>query len=100
MISVLEINPAPSEKRHLQVIKLKLDEAKTFPSPLRLAHEVLRDLVAHHCSMRDEPPLLADMDVEANEDALDYLLIIGWLEKLPGEVKRWIWTEKAYKPDF
>jgi len=50
--------------------------------------------------MRDEPPLLADMDVEANEDALDYLLIIGWLEKLPGEVKRWIWTEKAYKPDF
>lgn len=100
LISTLEINPAPEDKRALAIISAKLEYARLEadqPSELFEARELLAEMVAQHCADSKVHLRMMSCAISTNERALAYFEKIGWVKKLFGTLDRWVWTEKAYK---
>lgn len=99
LIEILDINPAPDDKRALDIIKAKLDDAhlkENKPSELYRARELLGGMVRQHCSEHPGPDPIMTMALSANEEAINYFEEIGWLELMEIKLLRWRWTEKAF----
>ena len=99
MIEILDINPAPEDRRALDIIKAKLDDAhlkEDRPSELYRVRELLGGMVSQHCAEHPGPDPVMTMALSANEDAIDYFEGIGWLELMEIKLLRWKWTEKAF----
>jgi hypothetical protein len=100
LISTLEINPAPEDKRALAIISAKLECARLEddePSELFEAHDLLAEMVNQHCADLQDHRRKTTFALRPNEDAIFYLEKLGWLKKLSGPLDRWIWTKKAFK---
>ena len=99
LIAILDINPAPDDKRVLDIIKAKLDDAhlkEDWPSELHRVRGLLGGMVRQHCSEHPGPDPIMTMALSANEEAINYLERIGWLELMKIKLLRWKWTEKAF----
>lgn len=99
LIAILDINPAPDDKRVLDIIKAKLDDAHLKgdePGELHRVRSLLGGMVTQHCSERPGPDPITTYALSANEDAIEYLEGVGWLELIKVKLLRWKWTEKAF----
>ena len=99
LIEVLDINPAPEDKRVLDIIKAKLDDANLKgdePGELHRVRSLLGGMVSQHCAEHPGPDPVMTRALSANEDAIDYLERIGWLELMEIKLLRWKWTERAF----
>jgi len=102
LIAILDINPAPEDQRVLDIIKVKLDDAHlkgSEPGELYRVRSLLGGMVSRYCAEQLGPDPMMRFELSANEDAIEYLEGIGWLELMKIKLLRWKWTEKAFNEE-
>ena len=75
--------------------------AETNPSELLKARSLLGEMVNQHCQnpQANRSHQVVHSFLSTNEDAIDYLEEIGWLELAVSKTLCWVWTPEAFKEE-